>query len=127
MTGTISSLLNPYKLASILAVVLILAGLTQRRKKHVHIPLMLTAFLIDISIVVAIELTRGAVASARAKMGPLMVVHIIISVLVLVLYAVQIVSGVRKARGRPGRWHGYTGISFVLLRLGNLVTSYLVT
>jgi len=115
------------KVLSILACLLIAVGLTQRRRRRIHIPLMLSAFVIDLGIVVYIEWDRGAIASAKARMGPLMIVHICLSVLVLILYAVQIVTGVRKARGRPARRHGTTGLCFCVARFGNLITSFLVT
>lgn len=115
------------KLLSILAFLLLLAGYGARRKKAAHIALMLTAFVIDMGIVVYIEVTRDALASAKAKMGPLMIVHIALSVAVLVFYAGQIVSGVRKARGRASRWHATGGPLLLLTRFGNLVTSFMVS
>jgi len=127
MSLMVPAFITPLKMLSILACILIAVGLTQRRRRSVHIPLMLTAFLIDMGIVAYIEFNRGAIAAAKAKWGALMVVHIIISVLVLVLYVVQIVSGIRKARGSAAHWHKLTGISFAVLRFGNLVTSFLVT
>lgn len=119
--------LSGLKWMSILACVLILAGVAFRRRRRVHVPLMLTALAIDLTIVAIIEIGRGAVESAKNRMGPLMAVHIAISVLVLVLYAVQIWTGIRNLRGRRSRWHRAGGITFVVLRLGNLVTSFAVT
>ncbi len=115
------------KWLSILAFTLLVIGFTQRRRKAVHIPLMLTAFVLDVAIVLYIEITRDAIAAAKAKMGPLMIVHICISVAVLLLYGVQIVTGIQKARGRRNRWHGFSGTSLLLLRFGNLVTSFMVS
>ncbi len=88
---------------------------------------MLSALIIDLSIVAIIEFTRGAVASAKAKIGPLMAVHIAISVTVLILYGIQIWTGIQNARGFRSRWHGTTGATFVCFRLGNLITSFMVT
>ncbi|MEK6676217.1 MAG: hypothetical protein AABZ47_11265 [Planctomycetota bacterium] len=119
--------LSGLKLLSLVACALILCGVAVRRRKWLHIPLMLMAFAIDLGIVIDIEVTRGAIAAARAKMGPLMIVHICISTVVLILYAVQIVTGIQNARGKRSRWHKTTGISFVVMRFGNLVTSFMVT
>jgi hypothetical protein len=118
--------LSGLKWLSILACLLILVGVACRRRR-IHVPLMLAALTIDLSIVAVIEFGRGAVESAKNRMGPLMAVHIAISVLVLVLYAVQIWTGIQNLRGRRSRWHRYSGVSFVVLRLGNLVTSFAVT
>ena len=115
------------KLLSILAFLLLLTGYAARRKRAAHITMMLTAFLIDMSIVVYIEVTRDALASARAKMGPLMIVHIALSVSVLVFYVGQIVSGIRKVRGRASKWHATGGPLLLLTRFGNLVTSFMVS
>lgn len=114
------------KLISILAFALLLIGFANRRRPRIHVPLMLAAFLIDLSIVAYIEITRDAIASAKAKMGPLMVVHIILSCLVLVFYFGQVATGLRNLRGRRSRWHRTGGPLLLLTRFGNLVTSFLV-
>ena len=88
--------------------------------------MMVSAFVIDMIIVLIIELTRGAVDSAKAKMGTLMIVHICISVAVILLYIGQIISGIKKAKGKPGGWHGQTVLMLLITRLGNLVTSFMV-
>jgi hypothetical protein len=119
--------LSGLKLLSIAAFLVLLTGYTLRRRKAVHIPLMLTALAIDLGIVVYIEVQRGAIAAAKARMGPLMAVHIAISVAVLVLYGVQVASGIRKARGGGGRRHGASGTALLWLRFGNLVTSFVVS
>jgi len=108
-------------------VCLILAvGLINRHHKKIHIPCMVTAFVVDVTMVLYIELTRGAVASARAKMGPLMVFHICVSVAVLVLYVWQIATGIKKARGRRAGSHRAAGLTLFLFRLINLITSFMV-
>jgi len=117
---------TPLKAVSVVAFFLVLLGFANRRRRHVHIPCMAAAFLMDMGVVLYIELTRGAIESARAHMGPLMVVHICLSVTVVGLYFAQIASGIQKARGRRIPWHRQTGVLFVLTRFGNLVTSFLV-
>ena len=88
---------------------------------------MACAFLIDLSIVLYIEIAQDTIASARAKMGPLMIVHIFLSCSVLTLYAGQIITGIQNARGRRSRWRPKAGRWFLLARFGNLLTSLLVT
>jgi uncharacterized membrane protein YozB (DUF420 family) len=105
---------------------LLCVGVANRRRRWVHIPLMSSAMAIDLAMVLYIELARGAIQQAQAKMGPLMVVHIIISCLVLVLYGMQVYTGVRKARNRPSRAHAWVMPWLLTLRFGNLVTSWIV-
>ena len=112
--------------ASILVCVLLILGVLARRRKRTHIPFMIAAIGIDLTIVVIIEFGRGVIASAEEKMGPLMIVHITMSVLVLVLYGIQVVTGIKKARGRSSRLHGKVMPWLLALRLGNLFTSFLV-
>lgn len=115
------------KCISIGVCVLLIVGYLNRRRKRVHIPLMATAFVIDMSIVLYIELSRGAIETAKAKMSTLMVVHICLSVTVILLYFGQIATGIRKARGGVSAWHGRAGLWLIAARLGNLVTSFIVT
>ena len=114
--------------ASVLVCVLLTLGVLARRRKRVHIPFMVAAIGIDVTIVAVIEFGPGlgAIASAEAKLGPLLIVHITMSVLVLVLYGVQVVTGIKKARGRSSRLHGKVMPWLLALRLGNLFTSFLV-
>lgn len=107
--------------------ILLLAGLVVRKNKHAHIPFMLSAFLIDVLMVLGIELNRGAINTARTTDDRTMQLHIALSVVVVLLYVYQIVTGVRKARNRSGRVHGKTGYALLVFRLANLVTSVMVT
>lgn len=114
------------KLLSVLVFGLVLIGFANRRRRRIHIPLMVTAFLIDLGMVLYIELTRHAIEKAAAGVGPLMGVHIGLSVAVLLLYLGQIVGGIMKLRGRPVPWHRWGGGLFLLARFGNLVTSFMI-
>jgi cytochrome c oxidase assembly factor CtaG len=122
--------ISPLKIISTIVCILLVVGYANRRRAKIHVPLMLICFLTDLGIVVYIEVMRGAVASAQAKMSPLMVVHIIISVVVLVLYFVQVGSGIRNVRRASGAprsvWHRRGGKWLLITRLGNLVTSFIV-
>lgn len=119
--------LTTLKLLSILAFLILVVGVLFRRDRRIHIPLMLTAIIIDLSIVAYIEITRDALAAAKAKMGTLMIVHIALSVSVLILYAVQVVTGIRNVRGGKSHAHRKTMPWLVAARLGNLITSFLVS
>ncbi len=115
------------KLISTFACVLIIVGYLNRSRRRVHIPLMASAFVIDMAIVLYIELARGVIDQVRARMGLLMIVHIILSSAVIALYIGQIVTGIKNARGLRSKWHAKAGLWLILTRVGNLITSFLVT
>lgn len=114
------------KALSVGVVLLILYGYARRREPRVHIPVMLSAFVIDMSIVAYIEGSREAVRQAMGPTSPLMKLHLACSILTLALYLVQIGSGILKARGVAVPFHRQTGLAFLLFRVGNLVTSFLI-
>lgn len=119
---------HPLKFLSAFVCVLIVVGLLNRRRKRVHIPLMLSALIIDLSMVLYLEIRRGVVESIPHRpMTPLLIVHIIISVTVLVLYGIQVYTGIQNAKGRRSAWHPRVGATFVVLRFANLVTSWMIT
>ena len=118
--------MNPLHYVSVGVCILLVAGIAVRKNKHTHIPFMLSAFLIDMFMLVGIELNRNAIATARTTDDRLLQVHIAMSVLVVLLYVFQLVTGIRMAKGRRSRLHGKTGYALLLLRVGNLVTSIIV-
>ena len=118
--------MNPLHYVSVGVCILLVVGLAVRKNKHAHIPFMLSAFVIDMLMLLGIELNRNAINTARTTDDRMLQTHIILSVLVVVLYIFQIVTGIRKATGRPSRIHGKTGCLLILVRVGNLVTSIIV-
>ena len=112
---------------SIFVCVMLATGVLFRRRRRVHIPLMLTAFAIDLGIVLYLEIARHVIESLVDRpMTTLLVVHILLSVLVLVLYVVQVVTGIKKFRGQPVAIHLKVAVVFMICRLGNLATSMMV-
>ncbi len=119
---------HPLKVLSAFVCILIVVGLIYRRRRRIHIPLMLSALAIDLGIVLYLEIRRGVVESIPSReMTPLLIFHIIVSVIVLILYGVQVYTGIQNAKGRRSNWHRVSGISFVVLRFANLITSWIVT
>lgn len=116
------------KLLSFVVCLIILAGLYYRRNRRLHARLMMSAFIIDMALVLYIELTRKAVETAIGPMHPFVAFHVIVSVVVVVLYLVQIYLGFKMMR-KPAcspKLHGRIGMVFVVLRLANFVTSLFV-
>ena len=118
--------MSPLQFVNFGVCLLLIAGLSVRRNKHAHIPFMISAFVIDIMMVLGLELNRSVINTARTTVDPLMQVHIAMSVVVVLLYVFQIITGVRKAKGLPSRIHGKTGWTLVVLRIGNFITSIMV-
>lgn len=119
---------HPLKLISVFVCLLLVIGVLNRRTRRIHIPMMLSAFLIDLSVVLYLEIRRGVVESIPGRpMTPLLIVHIGISTIVLVLYGLQIHTGIQNAKGRRSPWHRKVGAAFLLLRFGNLITSFMIT
>ncbi len=86
--------------------------------------LMLVAFLIDVAMVVYLEFKVNAIDSAASPFHPFLTFHVIISIIVMILYLHQVVSGL-LIYFRNVRWrlHKAGGIAFIIFRIGNLVTS----
>jgi uncharacterized membrane protein YozB (DUF420 family) len=113
--------------------VLIGLGLWKRRQPRLHVPLMLTAFALDVALVLYIELSRHAVETAvEAARTPhandLLLFHVAVSLAVVLLYVVLAITGysVLKGRRQKLKLHRNLGGAFVLLRLVNYVTSFMV-
>ncbi|MEK7732093.1 MAG: DUF420 domain-containing protein [Planctomycetota bacterium] len=119
---------HPLKLLSVLVCLILVIGVLNRRRKRIHIPLMLSAMAIDVGMVLYLEIRRGVVESIPQRpMTPLLVIHITISVLVLILYGVQVVTGYRNAKGRRSTWHPRIAALLLPLRFANLITSFMIT
>lgn len=103
-------------------------GVWQRRNPPVHRALMLLAFAVDLGMVLFIELSRHAVDQAVSTHRPLLRFHVAVSTLALAAYLVQLALGWRLVRHSTASrvWHFRVGITFVVLRLTNYVTSFLI-
>ncbi len=115
---------------STVALVLIFAGLVCLRFRRLgcHAACMVTAFVLDVGLVLYIELSRGAVDRVAHSISPLLWFHVAISTAALLLYVVQGYLGYRLYRGLAVSTmsHRWVGITFLVLRLGNYVTSFMV-
>ncbi len=119
---------RPLTWISAFVCVLIVLGVLNRRRKKVHIPLMVSALAIDLGIVLYLELTRALIESIPNRpMTGLLIFHITLSCIVLALYGCQVYTGIKNARGQRSAWHARIPIWFILARFGNLITSYFVT
>ncbi len=117
-----------FHFASSFVILLLAAGVLLRNRRRIHIPIMIAAFSLDLASVLAIELSRGAIKKATSSPPPLLLFHVIVSVLALVFYGVMFVLGERVRKGaeqlRP--WHRRTAWLFGSWRTANYVTSWMI-
>ena len=113
---------------STVVVILLVIGLAVRKNKKVHVPLMISAFSVDLASVVAIEISRGAIQKAVTAPPPLLIFHVLVSVAALAFYGVMFFLGERVRSGathlRP--WHRRTAWVFGACRAANYVTSWMI-
>lgn len=117
-------------LASSLVVVLLAAGLWFRhRRPNLHLRMMISAFVIDLFLVLYVEISRHAVEKVVARVSPMIWFHAGVSLGVLLCYVLMILlgRGVLAGQANSRKWHFGVGMTFVALRGLNYVTSYMVT
>jgi type IV secretory pathway TrbL component len=110
---------------------LVWIGVTFRRRRRVHVPIMASACVIDIANVLIIELGRGAVekslSTATTARDWVLKLHILVSVTCIVCYAIAIVTGTRLLRRGAGRAvHRRNAAVFLVCRTVNFITSFWV-
>ncbi|MBL9169400.1 MAG: hypothetical protein JNN07_16795 [Verrucomicrobiales bacterium] len=113
---------------STVVLLLILAGVYSRKKPKIHLRYMLAAFVLDVSLVLYIEITRHAVEKVAHHTGLLLWFHVLVSVAVLTAYVAQIQLGRRIMNGfiASRQTHIRLGLTFCTLRLVNYITSFMI-
>jgi len=115
--------------ASSLVVVLLAVGLWFRhRRPQLHLRLMISAFALDLLLLLYIEISRHAVEKVMARVSPMIWFHAAVSVGVLLCYVAMILlgRGILAGQENSRNWHRNVGLTFVVLRSLNYVTSYVV-
>jgi uncharacterized membrane protein YozB (DUF420 family) len=113
--------------------ILIAVGLVFRRRPRVHLPCMLSAFALDLGLVLYIELNRHAIQTVgeaihRPFPQGVLLFHVMMSLLTLALYVLMLRLGFGLLKGRESVRlpHRYLGSAFVVCRLANYVSSFFV-
>lgn len=107
---------------------LIATGVALRRRRRVHIPIMLSAFVLDVASVLYLQVQRQAVQTAVGKPTALLTVHVSLAILTIVLYLVVIPAGWRLAATGNGRTlHRRAAMLFLVCRVGTWATSFFTT
>lgn len=80
---------------------LLVVGYGLRRRLRLHVTLMLSGILLDVSLVLYLEMTRGAVEKALSfELSFFKQLHVVFSAAALALYLPTVVLGAALLRGR---------------------------
>jgi len=119
-----------FQIQSTLIVGLFIFGLSQRKNRKVHIPVMATAIIWDILLVLQIELTRSAIGKAIkvTKNPELLNFHVSVAVLTVFLYIFMGRTGylLKKHQMKPKNLHRAMGFLTIFCRLTTYVTSFFI-
>ena len=117
-----------FQIQSFLIVAIMLLGVYHRRNRKLHVKLMSTTIIWDILLILQIEVSRSAIATASKVMtNPLMLkIHLFFAVGSVLLYFFLIYSGRKLLKNendiRPK--HKVVGMTTVVFRIMTLVTSF---
>jgi uncharacterized membrane protein YozB (DUF420 family) len=111
-------------------VLLLAFGIIKAKVRKIHVPVMITAFILDVGLVLWIELSRQAVERVAAETNnTFLLFHAAISLLVIVLYILLLITGskfIKHGERNIYLWHKRLAVLFIVLRLTNYVTSFFV-
>lgn len=117
-----------FQAQSILIYSLMIYGITKRKNRKIHVPVMSTVLLWDVLLILQIELGRGAVEKAsKAVVNPMILnIHVTFAVLSVIFYVLLLLTGRKLLKGdeviRPRhRLFGWTAFA---LRTLTLLTSF---
>lgn len=114
---------------STISFALLIAGVLLRRRVHLHVPMLLTAFALDVGLLVFLQLTRNAIQTVLNQPNPpILYFHVACSVSMLLGWTIMIFLGWKLLRGNESiRPVHRTGAAiFLLLRVANYTTSFLI-
>lgn len=124
--------------ASTIILLVIALGIFLRKKHRQHMLIMILAFILDVSLVLAIEFNRSAINTAIEQATQIhnafVLFHITVSLLVVVLYLALMYTGSKVMKLAPiapdgtktamFKLHSKLAYAFIILRLINYVTSF---
>ncbi len=117
-----------FQIQSFLVYGLMCFGITQRKNRKVHVPVMATALIWDILLILQIELTRSAIDKAsKVPSNPMLLnIHVSFAVTSVILYFVLIYTGRKLLKGDNDirSKHKIFGWSAFTFRTLTLLTSF---
>lgn len=117
-----------FQIQSFLIYALMVFGITKRKNRKVHVPVMKAVLIWDVILILQIELSRGAIDKAsKAVINPMLLnIHVTFAVLSVVFYGLLVHSGRKLLKGdnsiRPR--HRVFGWTAFVLRTLTLITSF---
>jgi hypothetical protein len=121
-------------LISTLVLIIIVVGLKYRRLPKVHVPCMSLAFVLDIALLLYVEWSAHAIDTFTKEFtqpthGGLLFFHVAVSLLMVILYIALIISGKQILKGDYARRIPHRNMAgiFLICRLANYITSFMVT
>ncbi len=119
-----------FQIQSTLIVLLMSLGIIKRKNRKLHVPIMLTAIVWDIILVLQIEFTRSAIAKASKAVenSTILNVHVALALTTVLFYFVMLHTGRKLLKGdsRIRSKHALIGKITYLLRLATYITSFFV-
>lgn len=122
------------QIVNTLALVILTFGISQRRKPRVHMPVMITAFAIDVINVLLVEIYARTQGDGAVEQGIeafvsgesfLFQLHVTVSLLCIVGYVIAVYTGRKLFRhGMGRRLHRVNARIFICTRLASYVTSF---
>jgi hypothetical protein len=107
---------------------MIFVGFAFRRKRRIHIPIMVMSFVLDLTSVLYLELARDVIFKAYDTVSKgVMQIHLFFAVVTLVGYGIAMYTGRKIAKGAPvSALHRINAFCFLTARAGVFVTSFWV-
>ncbi len=117
-----------FQIQSILVFSLMIYGITKRKNRKIHVPVMKAVIIWDVILILQIELSRSAVlkASKAVTNAALLNIHVSFAILSVVFYVLLLITGSKLLKGqkqfRPK--HKLFGWTAFTLRALTLLTSF---
>ncbi len=121
-------------IANTLIFAAILVGTVLHGRRELHVKIMKTCFVLDICLLLVVEFGQEAVEKALGLVSrgdlnlTVLKIHVPLAVAGLVWWFVQLATGSKILRGRQDllRRHLRHGLIFLVFRLGNMVTAWML-
>jgi len=118
-----------FQLYNGLVLILILVGVSLRKQRRKHVPIMITCFVLDMISVLYLEMNRHVIQEAFEHISQrTMQIHLFFAMGTLVGYGIAGYTGRKLLKGFAIYWvHRLNALCFLVCRTGIFVTSFLIS
>lgn len=117
-----------FQTQSILIYLLMVFGISKRKNRKIHVPIMSAVLVLDVILILQIELGRSAVEKAsKALVNPIILnVHVSFAILSVIFYVLLVFTGRKLLKGDHAirARHRIFGWTAFALRTLTLITSF---